>query len=103
MSISVPERRLRTKPRASLCRSRRRISYLAASGNEVDISTPELIDHYLDDPQTKIVVWYIEGLTDRRALMEAGRKAATVGKPILLWKGGRRQQGLRAAASHRRA
>jgi len=74
--------------------------YLAASGNEVDISTPELIDHYLDDPQTKIVVSYIEGLTDRRALMEAGRKAATVGKPILLWKGGRRQQGLRAAASH---
>ena len=74
--------------------------YLVASGNEVDITTPELIDHYLDDPQTKIVVSYVEGVTDGRALMAAGYKAAKLGKPILLWKGGRREQGLKAAASH---
>ncbi len=74
--------------------------YLCASGNETDITTPELLDYYLDDAQTRIIVTYIEGVNDGRALMAAGRKAAALGKPILLWKGGRREQGLRAAASH---
>ncbi len=74
--------------------------YLVASGNEADISTPELIDYYLDDPQTRLVVSYIEGVKDGRALMATGHKAAALGKPVLLWKGGRREQGLRAAASH---
>jgi acetate---CoA ligase (ADP-forming) len=74
--------------------------FLVASGNETDITTPELIDYFLDDGQTKIVVSYVEGVRDGRALMAAGRKAAALGKPILLWKAGRRAQGLRAAASH---
>ena len=74
--------------------------YLVASGNEADITTPELIDCYLDDPETRIVISYVEGVSDGRALMEAGRKAAALAKPILLWKAGRREQGLRAAASH---
>ncbi len=76
------------------------LRYVVTSGNEADITTPELIDYFLDDPQTKIVVSYIEGLGDGRALMAAGRKAARLGKPILLWKAGRHEQGARAVASH---
>lgn len=74
--------------------------YLVASGNEADITTPELIDYYLDDPETRIVISYIEGIADGRALMGLGHKAAGLGKPLLLWKGGRGEQGLKAAASH---
>ncbi|MBI3938409.1 MAG: acetate--CoA ligase family protein [Betaproteobacteria bacterium] len=74
--------------------------YLVASGNEVDITAPELIDAYLDDEQTKIVVAYIEGVADGRALMEAGRKAARLGKVILMWKSGNTEQGRRVAATH---
>ncbi|OGA53400.1 MAG: hypothetical protein A3G24_20185 [Betaproteobacteria bacterium RIFCSPLOWO2_12_FULL_62_13] len=76
------------------------LRYLVASGNETDITALELIAHYLDDPETHIVVSYIEGVNDGRALMELGRKAAALGKPLLLWKGGRGEQGLKAAASH---
>ena len=76
------------------------LRYVVTSGNEADISTPELIDYFLDDPQTKIVVSYIEGLSDGRALMAAGHKAARLGKPLLVWKAGRREQGARAVASH---
>ena len=76
------------------------LRYLVASGNETDITALELIAHYLDDPETHIVVSYIEGVNDGRALMELGRKAAALGKPFLLWKGGRGEQGLKAAASH---
>jgi len=76
------------------------LRYVVTSGNEADLTTPELIDYFLDDPQTEIVVSYVEGLTDGRALMAAGRKAVALGKPILLWKAGRHEQGARAVASH---
>jgi acyl-CoA synthetase (NDP forming) len=76
------------------------LRYVVTSGNEADITTPELIDYFLDDPQTRIVVSYIEGLADGRALMAAGRKAAALGKPLLVWKAGRHEQGARAVASH---
>lgn len=74
--------------------------YLVSSGNESDVSTPELIDAYLDDPETRIVIAYIEGVKDGRALMAAGQKALRLGKPILLWKAGNSEEGKRAAASH---
>ncbi len=74
--------------------------YLVSTGNESDVTTPELIDAYLDDPQTRVVVAYIEGVSDGRALMAAGRKAVGLGKPILLWKAGNSEEGKRAAASH---
>lgn len=76
------------------------IRCMANTGNEADISTPELIEYFLDDPQTHVIVSYVEGLPDGRALMAAGQKAARCGKPVLLWKAGRREQGVRAVASH---
>ena len=64
------------------------------------MNTVELIDALLDDAQTRCIVAYIEGMKDGRALLEVGRRAAAVGKPLLLWKAGVTEQGARAAASH---
>ncbi len=74
--------------------------YLVSTGNESDVTTPELIDAYLDDPGTRVVIAYIEGVADGRALMAAGHKAVGLGKAILLWKAGNSEEGKRAAASH---
>jgi len=74
--------------------------HVVATGNESDIDTVQLIDALLDDPQTKIIVAYIEGTSDGRRLLEVGRRALAAGKPVLLWKGGVTEQGARAAASH---
>lgn len=74
--------------------------YLVSTGNELDITTPEIIEAYLDDPGTKVILAYIEGVADGRALMAVGRKALKAGKPILLWKAGNSSEGQRAAASH---
>ena len=74
--------------------------YLVASGNETNVNTLDLIDYYLEDEVTRTVVAYVEGLADGRALMALGHKACALGKPLLVWKGGRGRQGLRAAASH---
>jgi acetyltransferase len=69
-------------------------------GNEVDITTPELLDAFLDDPHTKVACAYVEGVSDGRALMATGRKSIDVGKPVLVWKAGKSAVGRRAAGSH---
>jgi acetate---CoA ligase (ADP-forming) len=74
--------------------------HVIATGNETDIDTVQLIDALLDDPETEIIVAYIEGTRDGRALLDVGRRALAAGKPVLLWKGGVTEQGARAAASH---
>lgn len=71
-----------------------------ATGNEADIDLVEFIDALLDDEQTQIIVAYMEGLKNGRALLDAGRRALAAGKPLLLWKGGVTEQGARAAATH---
>ena len=73
---------------------------LVASGNETDIKATELIRAFVDDPQTKIILAYLEGLSDGRAFMSAARYALAAGKPLVVLKAGNTEQGLRAAASH---
>ncbi|MGO4329055.1 acetate--CoA ligase family protein [Cupriavidus sp. 2TAF22] len=74
--------------------------HVLATGNESDIDTVQLIDALLDDEETRVIVAYIEGTRDGRALLEVGRRALSMGKPILLWKAGITEQGAKAAASH---
>ena len=74
--------------------------YVVASGNESDIQAPELINAFVDDPETKVILVYLEGVADGRALMAAARRALAAGKPVIVLKAGNTQQGLRAAASH---
>ncbi len=77
-----------------------RFRYLVASGNESDISMPELIDCYADDPETRVILAYMEGVTDGRAFMAAASKAMAAGKPVVVLKAGNTRQGRIAAASH---
>lgn len=74
--------------------------YVVASGNEADITTPELIDAFVDDPGTRVILAYIEGLGDGRAFLAAARRALAAGKPLVVWKAGNTRQGMLAAASH---
>jgi acyl-CoA synthetase (NDP forming) len=74
--------------------------YVVASGNESDIQAPELINAFVDDPETKVILAYLEGVADGRALMAAARRALAAGKPVIILKAGNTTQGLKAAASH---
>jgi acyl-CoA synthetase (NDP forming) len=71
-----------------------------ASGGEADIKATELIDAYVDDSETKVILAYLEGVQDGRAFMAAARRALKAGKPLLVVKAGNTLQGKRAAASH---
>lgn len=74
--------------------------YCVSTGNETDVSMPELIDAFLDDPGTGMVFGYLEGTSDARRLLDVGAKSLALGKPVLLWKGAQSDAGERAAASH---
>ncbi|HSQ03400.1 MAG TPA: acetate--CoA ligase family protein, partial [Burkholderiales bacterium] len=74
--------------------------YIVASGNETDITAPELIDSYVDDPATDLILAYIEGIRDGQAFMRAARRALAAHKALVVWKAGNTRQGQRAAASH---
>jgi acetate---CoA ligase (ADP-forming) len=71
-----------------------------STGNEADITTPEIIEALAEDPETRIICAYIEGIADGRRLLSAARRCLAVGKPLLVWKAGNSVDGARAAVSH---
>lgn len=71
-----------------------------STGNEADITTPEVIEALIEDPGTRVICAYMESVADGRRLQAAARRAVEAGKPLLVWKSGNSAEGARAAASH---
>ncbi|CAG0934063.1 partial acetate---CoA ligase (ADP-forming) subunit alpha, partial [Rhodocyclaceae bacterium] len=68
-------------------------------GNAVDIDAPEIYDHLADDPDTSVVIAYLESVGDGRRFIEAARRLAGR-KPLLILKGGKGERGGSAVFSH---
>ena len=75
-------------------------SYVFSTGNEANISSLEMMSYLIERPEVEVLVTYMEGLTDGRALLALGERALQLGKPILVWKVGNTAAGRRAVASH---
>ncbi len=71
----------------------------ASNGNACDVSIPEIIEHWGQDEQTKVIVVHIESLPDPRAFLEVATRVARR-KPILAMKVGRTAEGAKAVSSH---
>lgn len=70
-------------------------------GNKADISEIDLMYYLMDDDKTRVILLYLEEVTDGRALMKAASDVTRLsGKPVLLLKSGRTEAGASAAASH---
>jgi acetyltransferase len=69
-------------------------------GNKVDISEIDLMYYLMEDDKTKVILLYLEEVTDGRALMQAAKDVISSGKPVLILKAGRTEAGASAAASH---
>jgi acyl-CoA synthetase (NDP forming) len=76
-----------------------RFSGAVTLGNCADLGPAELLEYFLADPATRIVGLYLENSRDARRLFELLR-AAGAAKPVVLLRGGRTQEGQRAALSH---
>jgi acyl-CoA synthetase (NDP forming) len=76
-----------------------RFSGLITIGNSADVAPHELVEYYLEDPQTKVIGLYLEDIKQGRAFFDLLRSPKAT-KPVVILKGGRSQQGRMAAASH---
>lgn len=76
------------------------ISSLVSLGNEVDVDFAECVEYFIDDPHTRVICGYLESVRDGERLKKAALRALAREKPIVLLKGGKTEQGARAALSH---
>ena len=74
-------------------------SKVISYGNALDIDESELLEYFSGDRESEIIAVYIEGVKNglrfSRVLEEAARK-----KPVVVYKGGTSDAGLRATLSH---
>ena len=75
------------------------ISKAISAGNSAQTSLADYIEYYGVDPDTAVVLAYLESVGDGRRFAEVMR-ATSKRKPIVLVKGGAAAEGQRAAASH---
>ena len=78
------------------------ISGCVALGNRCDVNEVELAAFFADDPATRAVAVYVEGVADGRAFVEVGRRLAGK-KGLVVLSPGRTEKGARAAQSHTRS
>jgi acetate---CoA ligase (ADP-forming) len=76
------------------------ISHLVTTGNEADIDVAACIAWLADDPETSVVLAYLEGCRDGARLRAALRHAAARGKRVVAMKVGVSEIGGAATASH---
>jgi acetyl coenzyme A synthetase (ADP forming)-like protein len=68
-------------------------------GNKADVSGNDLIQYWADDPQTDVILLYLESFGNPRKFVEIARRIGRQ-KPIVAVKAGRSTAGARAASSH---
>ena len=70
-----------------------------SSGNEADLHAEDYIKYLAEDPQTKIILSYIEGFKDGTRFFKVA-KEVTKKKPLVILKAGETPAGATAARSH---
>jgi len=76
-----------------------RFSKLISYGNAIDLNESDYLDYFAQDPETKVVLMYIEGVKDGRRFFDTLQRTTAI-KPVIILKGGRGQAGARAISSH---
>jgi acyl-CoA synthetase (NDP forming) len=74
-------------------------SKVVSLGNESDLTCADFLSYLGNDPDTRVIGGYIEGVKDGARFINALQKAS-LEKPVILWKVGLTPEGSLAAASH---
>jgi acetyl coenzyme A synthetase (ADP forming)-like protein len=75
------------------------LTQFVSMGNKADVSGNDLLEHWEDDPATRVIAMYLESFGNPRRFTEIAKRVARK-KPILVVKSGRTAEGARAATSH---
>ncbi|MGQ9475854.1 MAG: acetate--CoA ligase family protein [Actinomycetota bacterium] len=69
------------------------------SGNEALLQASDYIEYFGEDPETSLILAYLEGVDDGRRFMDIVSRTS-LNKPVIVIKSGRTEEGSRAAMSH---
>ncbi|MCL6477459.1 MAG: acetate--CoA ligase family protein [Peptococcaceae bacterium] len=75
------------------------MSKVVSLGNKADLSEIDFIQDAAEDPYTRVILCYIEDVTDGHRFLDVVGKA-TRKKPVIIYKSGTSQAGAQAASSH---
>lgn len=75
------------------------LSSFVSVGNKADVSGNDLIQYWESDPNTRLILLYLESFGNPRRFARLARRVARK-KPILAVKSGRTSAGMKAAGSH---
>jgi len=75
------------------------ISKSVSFGNGRVLDSPDYLEYFGRDPETKVIGMYLEGVQDVKRFLKVLREVSAQ-KPVVIWKGGRTEEGGRAIASH---
>ena len=75
-------------------------SHFVATGNEAGVDVAACVEWLADDPDTGVIMVYLEGCRDGARLRAALARAAANRKPVVAMKVGVSEQGVAAIASH---
>jgi len=76
-----------------------RFSGIISIGNQSDITIEDFLEYFGNDPETKVIAFYIEGLKQANRFLRLAEEISPR-KPIIVWKGGSSELGAKVAASH---
>jgi acetyltransferase len=68
-------------------------------GNKSDLNEIDFMEAWKTDDNTRVILAYLEGITDGSRFIEVARSVSTV-KPVIVVKSGRTSAGARAVSSH---
>lgn len=74
-------------------------TYYVGVGNESDIKFHEYLEFFRNDPATKAILMYVEGMSQGRKFLQQAHQTSRE-KPIILLKSGRSATGRKSAGSH---
>lgn len=76
-------------------------SKVISLGNKADINEIDVLEYLKDDPESKVILMYVEDISHGRRFIENVRDiTGEVGKPVIAIKAGRTIEGASAASSH---
>jgi acyl-CoA synthetase (NDP forming) len=77
------------------------ISKICAIGNKMDVDESSILETLIQDPLTKVIAMYLEGIKDGRKFFQLCKQAIfNAGKIVILLTSGRSELGKRAISSH---
>jgi acyl-CoA synthetase (NDP forming) len=77
-----------------------RFSHVASSGNEAVTGCEDVLGWYLDDPNTKLIIAFLETIRKPEQFFTECDRAYELGKPVVVLKSGRTAAATEAATAH---